>query len=198
MMLLWYVACRYICSAHKRFVLHSKKKTVKPHRIILLFGMLLMGIACSSEKENNHAKIIWDSYDNGNYKTVHQYFTDTANFSEDYSYQAYYENGNLKIQGLENHGVRKGEWNMYFENGAVKAKLAFDNGTLHGPIELYNENGTIKATDIAEYGQLKSNNGVIKQFIQEHFDSPENNVNWHDSLDVMVDSLKRTLDKVKE
>ncbi len=69
---------------------------------------VLTYIACSNEKRNNHAKIIWETYDNGSYKTVHQYFTDTSHITDDYYYQEFYENGNLKMQGLENRGIRKG------------------------------------------------------------------------------------------
>lgn len=168
---------------------------MKINNIIFLLITALTVIACSNKKENNHARIIWDKYDNGNYKTVHQYFTDTADMSEDYYYQEFYENGNLKIQGLENQRIRNGEWKAYFDNEDLKAKLTFDNDILNGPIELYDENGTIKATDISENGHLKSNNSDIKKFIQENFDISELRPNWSDSLDIMVDSLKTLLDK---
>ena len=164
------------------------------HIIYLLIAALTVN-ACSNKKENNHDRIIWDKYDNGNYKTVHQYFTDTADMTEDYYYQEFYENGNLKIQGLENQRARKGEWKAFFENGNLKAKLTFENDILNGPIEFYFENGTIKATDIAENGFLKQNNIDIKNFLMENFDISENRPNWNDSLVIMVDSLKTILNK---
>jgi hypothetical protein len=166
---------------------------MKLNNIIFLLSAVLMVIACSDKKETNHAKIIWDKYDNGNYKTVHQYFTDTADISGDYYYQEFYENGSLKTQGLENQKVRKGEWKIYFDNGDIRAKLTFDNNILNGPIELYNQSGAIKATGIAENGRLKSNNEEINKFLVENFNISESRANWNDSLDVIVDSLNTIL-----
>jgi antitoxin component YwqK of YwqJK toxin-antitoxin module len=166
---------------------------MKLNHIIFLLITALTVIACSNKKENNHARIIWDKYDNGNYKTVHQYFTDTADMTEDYYYQEFFENGNLKIQGLENQRTRKGEWKAYFENGDLKAKLTFENDVLNGPIKLYNDDGTVKAQDNAENGDLKQNNEDIKNFIMENFNISENRPNWNDSLDIMADSLKTIL-----
>ncbi|MDA3883712.1 MAG: hypothetical protein PF481_10560 [Bacteroidales bacterium] len=164
-------------------------------KYFFLFITVLSVFSCSNKNENKHARIIWDKYESGSYKTVHQYFTDTAEMTEDYYYQEFYENGNLKIQGIENQRVRKGEWNVYFHNGNVKAKLNFDNDILSGPIELYDENGGIKAKDIAENGHLRQMNDDVLQFVMENFNLSEQRPDWNDSLDIMVDSLKTILNK---
>lgn len=164
-------------------------------RFIILSCIILTVFACSNKK-NNNAKIIWEKYENGNYKVVHQYFTDTADLSEDHYYQEYYENGSLKIQGLENQGRRKGEWNFYYDNGKIKAKTNFDNGTLNGAIILFDETGEIIAQDIVRNGELKENNDEVIQFIKDTYILSEISPTWTDSLYLMVDSL-RTLLKEK-
>lgn len=160
-----------------------------------LIPIALIFLACSSTGETKHARIIWDKYNNGNYKIVHQYFTDTADMTEDYFYQEFYENGTLKIQGLENQRVRKGEWCVYYGNGDVKARLNFDKDKLNGPIKLYNENGAIKVKGIAKNGSLEQNNGDVLRLLLQYFDSSEKRPVWTDSLDIMMDSLRTKLNK---
>ncbi len=121
-------------------------------------------------RENNHAKIIWEKYDNDNYKVVHQYFTDVGYDNDNYFYQEFYENGNLKIQGLENQRIRKGNWKTYFENGELESNFYFKNDTLNGPIALFDEYGNIKGKDIAKRGYLMKNNIEIRNFILKNFD----------------------------
>lgn len=169
------------------------------HRIkILIFLTLsilsLIVISCSRSKKNNHAKIIWEKYDNGNYKTVHQFFTDTADMSEDYYYQEFYENGTLKMQGLECQRVRKGEWKFFTNDGDLKAKLHYENGIINGTIELFAQDGTVEASDEAENGQFALNNDKVTQFVMRHFKQSAQRPNWHDSLHIMADSLVRILD----
>lgn len=162
---------------------------------IFFLCITLTAISCSNKKENNHARIIWDKYGNGNYKTVHQYLTDTADMTEDYYYQEFYENGNLKIQGLENQRIRKGEWKVYYDNSDIKAKLIFENDILNGQIELYEQSGSIKAKGFAKNGHIYPKGSEINNFINENFYISENRPNWNDSLDITVDSLKTLLKK---
>jgi antitoxin component YwqK of YwqJK toxin-antitoxin module len=172
--------------------------------------MKLLAIICTSisvffivayltMRENNHAKIIWEKYDNDNYKVVHQYFTDEGNDNDNYFYQEFYENGNLKIQGIENQRIRKGKWKAYFENGELEANFYFKNDTLNGPIELFDEYGNIKGKDIANRGYLMKNNKEIRNFIMQNFDISIQRPNWHDSIDIKVDTLISQIKKlVKE
>jgi len=169
------------------------KITIKHNHIIFYLITALTAISCTDKNENKHARIIWDKYDNGNSKTVHQFLTDTADMSEDYYYQEFYKNGNLKIQGLENQKIRKGEWKAFFDNGNLMAKLTFENDILNGTIELYEKDGSLKVKDSARNGHLYENDGEIKKFINEFFDYSENSPNWNDSLDIMIDSLKTVL-----
>ena len=168
---------------------------MKSARYLILFSIVLTAFACSNRNENKHARIIWDKYDNGNNKTVHQYFTDTADMTEDYYYQEYYENGTLKVQGLENQRVKKGEWTVFYDNGDIKAKLNFNNDKLNGLIKLYDSDGTIKAKDIAENGNLEQDNNDVLRFVLQYFDSSGQRPVWTDSLGIMVDSLRTILKK---
>lgn len=163
-------------------------------KYLFLFSIALTVIACSDMKEKKHARIIWDKYDNGNDKTVHQYFTDTADMTEDYYYQEFHQNGKLKIQGLENQRVRKGEWVVYYDDGVIKGKLNFDNDKLNGPIQLYDKKGSITAKDIAENGHLKQSNDEVLQFVIKYFDSEQRPV-WTDSMNIIVDSLRNIINK---
>jgi hypothetical protein len=164
--------------------------------LIFLLIATFTVIACSTKKKAKHARLILETYENGNYKTVHQYFKDTGDMTEDYYYQEFYENGNLKIQSLENQGSRKGECNYYFENGNIKAKLNFKDDVLNGPAVLYNANGKIKATDMAINGTLKQNNIDIMNFILKNIDNSDNRANWIDSMNNSIDSLKSALNKI--
>ncbi len=161
-------------------------------RQIFTTYILLTFFACSNENDSK-AKIIWDQYENGNYKVVHQYFTDTANLNEDYYYQEYYENGNIRIQGLENQGIRKGERNFYYNNGELQAKMNFENDILNGPIKLYDQTGKTTALDTAKNGVLLFKNDKVVLFIREEFNSSEQRPLWIDLLNLMMDSLKTIL-----
>jgi|SRR5688572_6365265 len=151
---------------------------------------LLLFVACSDKKENN-AKIIWEKYENGNYRVVFQYCNDTANLGDDYYYQEFYENGNLKLQGLENQRIRKGEWNYYYDNGKLKSKMNFVNDTLRGTITLFNQEGKIIAEDKVENGALQGKNTEVIRFIKADFNLTEQRPAWIDSLNIMVDSLNK-------
>ncbi len=164
--------------------------------LIFLLLSTFTVVACFQKKKAKHARIIWETYENGNYKTVQQFFKNTGDMTEDYYYQEFYENGNLKIQSLENQGSRKGACNFYFEDGNIKAELNFKDDVLNGPVVLYHANGKIKAKDTAIMGSLKQNNIDIKNFILKNINNSVNRPNWNDSLDTAVDSLKSALNKI--
>jgi len=161
-------------------------------RIIFTVSVIMTFLGCSNA-DDNKAKIIWDKYENGNYKVVYQYFTDTADLNEDYYYQEYYENGNIRVKGLQNQKINKGEWNFYYDQGKLKAKINFENNVLNGPIKLYDQKGNITAQDVAKNGVLQERNNEVVLFISEQFNSPEQRAVWIDSLNIMVDSLETIL-----
>jgi hypothetical protein len=167
---------------------------MKFNSLFYILFITLTIIACSNTKENKHARIIWDKYENGNPKTVHQFFTDTVNMTEEYYYQEFYENGKLKMEGLEKQSLRKGEWLVYYDNGDIKAKLNFDNDKLNGLIELYDKNGLVTAKYIAANGYLNQGNDDIVQLLLQYFHS-ENRPIWTDSLNNKLDTLTTTFNK---
>lgn len=158
----------------------------------LCFISIFFALSCNNRTENNNAKIIFEKYKNGNNKIVHLYFTDTANFTDDYYYQEFYENGNLKVQGIENQSVKKGEWIFYFENGNLKAKLIFDNNVLNGPIVLYNDKN-VKTSYVAENGQIKRKNDDLLLFLIQNQSIFKERQNWNDSVNIVIDSIIKIL-----
>jgi antitoxin component YwqK of YwqJK toxin-antitoxin module len=160
---------------------------------ILIINLFFIVLFSCSEEQESKARIIWDKYDNGNYKTVHQYFTDTANLNDDYYYKEFYENGTLKVQGIENRKKRDGEWKYYHNNSKLKAKLNFENNKISGPIILFDQNGELKAKDILTNGRLTDNNTEIVEFLSESYKTPENRPEWLDSLFITVDSINNIM-----
>lgn len=180
-------------TCHSLSVVLNKKETMRISEIVvLIFCLLLLG-SCGETRKPEGAVIIWDKHENGNHKTVHQFLTDPGDFSDDYFYQEFFENGNLKIQGLENRRVRKGEWKIYFETGELKAILTFDNGSLEGPATIYNKSGTIIATDTAENGLFRNESIELNAVIRKNIDFSDNRTNWDDSLKQAIDSLEKII-----
>lgn len=58
----------------------------------------------------------------------------------------YYSNGQIKIQGHLDHGVREGKWESFFEDGKRWSESTYKEGTLHGPTKAYYSNGTLMYT----------------------------------------------------
>lgn len=155
-----------------------------------LFPVIILTlISCSQGNGSHHARIIWRKYSNGKFKIVYEYLKDPASFSDDYFYLEYYENGNIKIKGLENQHIRKGIWHYYYKNGTIKAKMNFVNDTLNGAIKLFNKDSRIMAKDSAENGTLAFHNRQIQQFINENIHPQELRPVWMDTLKKMMDSV---------
>lgn len=163
--------------------------------VIITIGIInFTFLSCMTENSSNKnkkAQIIWDKYENGNAKIIHQFLTDTANLDDEYYYMEFYENGNLKLHGLEKQEVRKKEWNYYFENGKLRAKVNFKNDTLNGLITIYASNGQIEAKDSIQNNVLQSKNSKIIYFIMEELNCSGQRAVWIDSLNITIDSLKK-------
>ncbi len=165
---------------------------------LTLFFLALISTNCSSEKNeklittDGNARVIWDKYDNGNEKIVYQYLVKLADDNSDYYYEHFYENGNIKTKGLENQGMKKGEWIYYHENGTLQARVNFTNDTLNGVFVLYDEDGFIKSKSIFIHGYYHGNSlefESVLRFINENLPAQDQRPKWWDSLYILVDSL---------
>ncbi len=111
-------------------------------------------------------------FEDGNPKTVGQYFDNKPNGT----WEFYYENGELRIRGnIENgvnngyweyfysngqlnmdgeivNGKRDGYWKMYFQNGALKSEGSYSNGNKEGKWKYYFQSGGLRALSILEAG----------------------------------------------
>ncbi len=157
---------------------------------LIFFSLIFAIYACSTKDTSTNATIVWEKFENGNFKIIHEFLTDTAKLSEDYHYKEYYKNGNLKTNGLENRGMKKGDWKFYFDNGNLNAELSFVNSKINGPITIYNLEGGVAGTDFAENGFLKRNNNSVIQFVTIQLNSNGLNAEWTDSLNILIDSLQ--------
>ena len=173
-------------------VLLHEMKNIIPRLFLLL---ILTIVSCGQGNSSHHARIIWREYSNGKFKIVYEYLKDPADFSDDYYYLEYYENGTIKIKSLENRRIRKGLWHYYYKNGTIKAKMNFVNDTLNGAISLFNKDGRIMAKDSVENGTLAFYNRQIRQFINENIPPQELRPVWMDTLKKMMDSVDIWMDK---
>ena len=160
--------------------------------------IVLLGMVACGEKKSQHARIIFDKYDNGKEKVVHQFFTDTAKLSEDYEYQEFFKNGNLKLRGLENQRIRKGKWEAYYETGEVKATVLYQNDVPHGLITLYEKEGEVLVESSAKQGVVMTDHPEVWNLLVEDFSILERRSNWNDSMDVMIDSMQVLLKRMPE
>ena len=71
---------------------------------------------------------------------------------EEIEEKEYYENGNLKYEGLTRLGLRVKEWKFYYENGNIKNIANYDYGKLVGLVRNYEEDGKFSSTTYYEEG----------------------------------------------
>ena len=71
---------------------------------------------------------------------------------EEIEAKEYYENGNLKYEGLTRLGLRVKEWKFYYENGNIKNIANYDYGKLVGLVRNYEEDGKFSSTTYYEEG----------------------------------------------
>lgn len=83
---------------------------------------------------------------------------------EEIEEKEYYENGNLKYEGLTRLGLRVKEWKFYYENGKLQFVGDYKYGEQDGIWKIYYENGNIKNIANYDYGGLV---GLVKNFDEE-------------------------------
>ena len=83
---------------------------------------------------------------------------------EEIEEKEYYENGNLKYEGLTRLGLRVKEWKFYYENGKLQFIGDYKYGEQNGLWKIYYENGNIKNIANYDYGGLV---GLVKNFDEE-------------------------------
>ena len=77
----------------------------------------------------------------------------------------YYENGNLKYEGLTRLGLRVKEWKYYYENGNLNFIGSYDEyGEQNGLWKIYYENGNIKNIANYDYGKLV---GLVRNYEED-------------------------------
>ena len=76
----------------------------------------------------------------------------------------YYENGNLKYEGLTRLGLRVKEWKFYYENGKLQFIGDYKYGEQNGLWKIYYENGNIKNIANYDYGKLV---GLVRNYEED-------------------------------
>ena len=76
----------------------------------------------------------------------------------------YYENGNLKYEGLTRLGLRVKEWKFYYENGKLQFIGDYKYGEQDGLWKIYYENGNIKNIANYDYGKLV---GLVRNYEED-------------------------------
>ena len=83
---------------------------------------------------------------------------------EEIEEKEYYENGNLKHEGLTRLGLRVKEWKFYYENGKLQFIGDYKYGEQNGLWKIYYENGNIKNIANYDYGKLV---GLVRNYEED-------------------------------
>ena len=83
---------------------------------------------------------------------------------EEIEEKEYYENGNLKYEGLTRLGLRVKEWKFYYENGKLQFIGDYKYGEQNGLWKIYYENGNIKNIANYDYGKLI---GLVRNYEED-------------------------------
>lgn len=83
---------------------------------------------------------------------------------EEIEEKEYYENGNLKYEGLTRLGLRVKEWKFYYENGKLQFIGDYKYGEQDGFWKIYYENGNIKNIANYDYGKLV---GLVRNYEED-------------------------------
>ena len=83
---------------------------------------------------------------------------------EEIEEKEYYENGNLKYEGLTRLGLRVKEWKFYYENGKLQFIGGYKYGEQDGLWKIYYENGNIKNIANYDYGKLV---GLVRNYEED-------------------------------
>ena len=83
---------------------------------------------------------------------------------EEIEEKEYYENGNLKYEGLTRLGLRVKEWKFYYENGKLQFIGDYKYGEQDGIWKIFYENGNIKNIANYDYGKLI---GLVRNYEED-------------------------------
>ena len=83
---------------------------------------------------------------------------------EEIEEKEYYENGNLKYEGLTRLGLRVKEWKFYYENGKLQFIGDYKYGEQDGIWKIFYENGNIKNIANYDYGKLV---GLVRNYEED-------------------------------
>ena len=83
---------------------------------------------------------------------------------EEIEEKEYYENGNLKYEGLTRLGLRVKEWKFYYENGKLQFIGDYKYGEQDGIWKIFYENGNIKNVANYDYGKLV---GLVRNYEED-------------------------------
>ncbi len=83
---------------------------------------------------------------------------------EEIEEKEYYENGNLKHEGLTRLGLRVKEWKFYYENGKLQFIGDYKYGEQDGIWKIFYENGNIKNIANYDYGKLV---GLVRNYEED-------------------------------
>ena len=83
---------------------------------------------------------------------------------EEIEEKEYYENGNLKYEGLTRLDLRVKEWKFYYENGKLQFIGDYKYGEQDGFWKIYYENGNIKNIANYDYGKLV---GLVRNYEED-------------------------------
>ena len=83
---------------------------------------------------------------------------------EEIEEKEYYENRNLKYEGLTRLGLRVKEWKFYYENGKLQFIGDYKYGEQDGIWKIFYENGNIKNIANYDYGKLV---GLVRNYEED-------------------------------
>ena len=101
---------------------------------------------------------------------------------EEIEEKEYYENGNLKYEGLTRLGLRVKEWKFYYENGKLQFIGDYKYGEQDGIWKIFYENGNIKNIANYDYGKLV---GLVRNYEEDgkfssttYYEEGSNLIKW--------------------
>ena len=85
----------------------------------------------------------------------------------DGSFEAHYDNGRLKEEGILKDGVRHGLCVSYYESGELRSKLNWRDGLRHGEYKYYNKDGRVTGEGTAHSAGASPNEKTKKRPVRK-------------------------------
>jgi uncharacterized protein len=123
---------------------------------LFLFSVILMLLACSSEKMNFNK--LQDR--NGLYYLVNE---DKPYTGEIVSYL----NGKPEFEGQIENGLRVGLWIYYYPSGQKKMEGTYKEGLKDGNWTSWLDNGQQEKVEVYKYGKLLTNEGAVADSVKD-------------------------------